>query len=39
MKGYNKFKTYEQINEKIKNNKAVVLTAEEISKLAEKLSA
>lgn len=31
-------KTYAEINEKIKNGKAVVLTAEEVSKLAETLS-
>lgn len=31
-------KTYAEINEKIKNGKAVVLTAEEVSKLSETLS-
>ncbi|RLD60877.1 MAG: hypothetical protein DRJ01_08935, partial [Bacteroidetes bacterium] len=31
-------KTYEEINEKIKNGKAVVLTAEEVSKMSETCS-
>ncbi len=34
-----KMKTYQEINEKIASGKAVVLTAEEVSKLSEKLSA
>ena len=33
-----KTKTYQEINQKIRNGEAVVLTAEEVSKLSEKLS-
>ncbi len=34
-----KTKSYEEINEKIRNRKAVVVTAEEVSRMAEELSA
>ena len=33
-----KEKTYQEINEKIKNGEAVILTAEEVSKMSEKVS-